>query len=176
MKNYKLYDNTIEGSTPVLNQQKRLKLRVLISLITEIVAKNSGESNYILNNKNIEVEHIWANHFEDHTDEFDNREDFTRTRNNIGNLLVLPKSFNASYNDNTFSSKVKQYFSQNILAQTLNHEKYVNNPGFIKFKNSSNLPFKAYDEFTKNSIEERADLYREILKYEFSEFLETSNN
>ena len=153
-------------NSPTLNQQNRQKLRVLLSLITEIVARESNEPNYMLNkNDNIEVEHIWSDHYEEHIDEFDLEEDFINVRNNIGDLLVLPKSFNASYGDQPYSVKVKQYFSQNILAQTLNEQKYHNNPSFIKFKNESGLDFKSYEEFKKNSISERAELYKSILQW-----------
>lgn len=150
-------------NSPTLNQQNRQRIKVLLALITEIVAYNSGESNYILNNSDIEVEHIWSNHYDQHLDEFDNENDFANTRNNIGDLLVLPKSFNASFGDNPYESKVIQYFSHNILAQSLNEKKYENNPGFVKFITNSNLKFKPYSSFKRSSIIERADLYREIL-------------
>ena len=57
------------------------------------------------------------------------------------------------------------YFSQNILAQTLNAKKYENNPGFIKFKEKSKLGFKPYTEFKRIAISERAELYKAILKW-----------
>lgn len=151
------------GAAPVLNQQIKYRLKVMLSLITEIVAKESGEPDYMLNHNDIEVEHIWSDHFDEHTDEFDNADDFSKARNTLGDLLVLPKSFNASYNDDPYSSKVVQYFSQNILAQSLNEQKYQNAPGFMRFKNESGINFKPYNEFKKNSITERSDLYREIL-------------
>ena len=150
------------NNSPILNQQNRPKLKVLISLITEIVAANSGESHYLLNDKDMEVEHIWANHYIQHKFEFESENDFATARNNIGDLLVLPKSFNASYGDDPFEVKVTQYFSQNILAQTLNEQKYSNNPGFIQFMSSSGIPFKAYKEFKMASINERAELYKQI--------------
>ena len=167
---YKMDDNTLVGTAPHLNQQNKPKIKVMLALITEIVAKGSGSPDYMLNKKEIEVEHIWANHFEQHIDEFDNESDFQTVRNSIGDLLVLPKSFNASYGDETYDVKVKQYFSQNILAQTLNQQKYTSNPGFLGFMNSTGLPFKAYDEFKRSSINERTDLYRAILEYEFGEY------
>lgn len=152
------------NNSPTLNQQNRSRLRVLLSLITEIVAANSGESDYMLNkDEPVEVEHIWSNHFEEHTDEFSDEDEFANVRNNIGDLLVLPKSFNASYGDDPYSLKVKQYFSQNILAQTLNKQKYENNPGFVKFKDESKLEFESYDEFKKENIAKRAELYKQIL-------------
>lgn len=170
LSTYKMHGDTLTGTSPHLNQQNNLKIKVLLALITEIVAKGSGTPDYMLNKKEIEVEHIWSNHFEQHTDEFDNESEFQNVRNSIGALLVLPKSFNASYGDATYDVKVKQYFSQNILAQTLNHQKYTNNPGFLGFMNSTGLPFKAYNEFRRAAINERTDLYRAILEYEFREY------
>ena len=151
------------NGSPTLNQQNKAKLRVLLALITEIVASHSKEPRYILNEKDIEVEHIWANFYSQHTDEFGSEDEFSITRNNIGDLLLLPKSFNASYGEASYKDKLVQYFSQNILAQTLNKKKYTNNPGFLKFKSDSGLPFEAYDDFKKEHIAKRASLYRDIL-------------
>ncbi len=74
------------------------------------------EPNYILNTENIEVEHIFANDYDRHQEEFATQEEFSNIRNSIGGLLLLPKSFNASYNDSPYEVKVEQYYSQNILA------------------------------------------------------------
>lgn len=167
---YKMNDYKLSGTSPHLNLQNRPKIKVLLALITEIVAKGSRTPDYMLNKREIEVEHIWANHFDQHANEFDNESDFQNARNSIGDLLILPKSFNASYRDATFDVKVNQYFSQNILAQTLNKQKYTNNPGFLGFMNRTGLNFKPYDTFTKSSINERTDLYRAILEFEFSEY------
>ena len=158
----------LKGS-PTLNQQNRKKLRVLISLITEIVAANSGTPDYMLNKKDIEVEHIWSNHYDQHQDEFSDEAEFVSARNNIGDLLVLPKSFNSSYGDDPYESKVQHYIEQNILAQTLNKAKYENNPGFLKFKEESQLPFEAYESFKRNEIANRAELYRQILLWNWSD-------
>ena len=46
-----------------------------------------------------EIEHIWADHPERHGDEFLHASEFQEYRNRIGGLLLLPKSFNASYGD-----------------------------------------------------------------------------
>ena len=169
--NYKMDINGLDGTSPHLNQQNKPKIKVLLSLITEIVAKESGESDYMLNKKEIEVEHIWADHYEDHMAEFDNEADFKNTRNSIGDLLVLPKSFNASYGDDDYRTKVPRYYSQNILAQSLNKDKYEKSPGFVNYKNRSKIKFKPYDEFNRNSITERVNLYSSILKYEFKEYI-----
>ena len=44
-----------------------------------------------------EVEHIWANHPDRHTAEVPDPRDFANQRNKFGDLVLLPKDFNASY-------------------------------------------------------------------------------
>ena len=151
------------SGSPTLNQQNKRRLKVMLALITEIVARESKAPNYILNKEDIEVEHVWADHFNQHMDECASEDEFDNYRNNIGDLLVLPKALNASYGDARYEIKVEQYYSQNILAQTLNKKKYVNNPDFVRFMNSSGLNFRAYESFKKDSIIERAELYKAIL-------------
>lgn len=182
---------SIDGIHPTLNQQNRNKLKVLLTLITAIISRESKEALSIMEQpsdpkQQLEVEHIWADHYERHRDEFPEEWEFTDTRNTIGDLLVLPKSFNASYGDDVYADKVKQYFEQNILARTLCREKYSNNPEFLRFKERSGLNFKYYlghltdadgnqiadangnGEFTSSAIKERTDLYREILKWDWA--------
>ena len=81
--------------------------------------------------------------------------------NSLGNLLLLPKRFNASYGALEYSVKVDQYFSQNPLAKSLNEKNYGNNPNFVRKMKDHNLAFKAYgpEEFKRSAIEERQTLY-----------------
>lgn len=153
---------------PTLNQQNKRRLKVLLALITEIVARESGESDYLLNKPDMEVEHIWSDHFDEHQDEFTQLNEFVTARNTIGDLLVLPKSFNASYNDDPYETKVVQYFSQNILAQSLYSAKYLNSPGFQRFVARSGLKFEAYDHFKKAQIDNRSELYKSILQWNWN--------
>ncbi len=152
------------NNPPVLNQQIKNRLRVMLSLITAIVGKNSNEPVYMLNSKeSVEVEHIWANHFDQHSEDCPTEAEFDNVRNSLGDLLVLPKSFNSSYGDLPYEEKMPNYFSQNILAQSLCPQKYERAPGFRKYMEESGLPFVAYEHFTKASISERAELYKAIL-------------
>lgn len=142
---------------------------MLLSLITEIVSANAGSPDYMLNKTyKVDIEHILANHYEQHTDEFLTQDEFSSVRNSIGDLLVLPKSFNSSYGDKTFEEKVPHYYEQNILAQSLCKMKYENNPGFLQFKDASQLPFKSYDSFKRADINERGDLYKAILRWNWN--------
>ena len=45
-----------------------------------------------------------------------------------GGLLLLPKSFNASYGDKTYADKRKHYLKQNLLAQSLHEDASENDP------------------------------------------------
>lgn len=152
-----------------VHQQNRGQLHKILARITDYITVASGGASVYaeLNNAGkvrYEVEHIWADHPERHTDEFAHEADFSRHRNRIGDLLLLPRQFNASYNDDPYEEKLPHYFRQNLLAASLNPLSYEKNPGFISFIKSSGLSFKAHEEFGASAITERGDLYRGIAK------------
>ncbi|XUX00815.1 MAG: HNH endonuclease family protein [Dehalogenimonas sp.] len=95
-------------------------------------AKRGGKHGY-------EVEHIWANHPEWHKDEFEHANDFREYRNRIGDLLLLPKSFNASYGDLPYSEKREHYLKQNLLAASLHERSYEHDNGNLSSTNT--FPF-----------------------------------
>ena len=64
-----------------------------------------------------EVEHIWANHFERHVDQFASEQEFQDSRNSFGALLLLPKGVNASLSDMRVQEKVPHYLQHNALAR-----------------------------------------------------------
>lgn len=150
-----------------LHQQNRFQVHRLLARITEYVSLQSGEApkyRELTNATKVryEVEHIWADHAERHTEEFAHAHDFGEHRNLIGDLLLLPKSFNASYNDDEYEKKLPHYLSQNILARSLHSQGYEKSPGFMHFVKKTNLPFKPYTSFKKKDVIERGHLYREI--------------
>ena len=106
-----------------------------------------------------QIEHIWANHPDRHTDEFDHVADFEEYRNRIGGLLLLPKSFNNSFGDMEYSEKREHYFGQNLLAASLCEQAYSRNPGFSRFIENSGLVFEPHSEFKKADLDERQKLY-----------------
>jgi hypothetical protein len=118
-------------------------------------AKRGGKDAY-------EIEHIWADHAELHSDEFAHPNDFADYHNRVGDLLLLPKSFNASFGDITYAVKGPKYLSQNLLAASLRPETYKNNPGFLRFIETTGLPFKAHDEFKKADLDARQSLYTQL--------------
>ena len=115
-----------------------------------------------------ELEHIWSDHQEHHTDEFDQPTDFAEYRNRIGGLLLLPKSFNASYGDLPYAEKRQHYLRHNLLAQSLHEQAYERDPGFVAFVRSSGLPFKPHVEFLKADLDARQELYRQLAEMVWS--------
>ena len=106
-----------------------------------------------------QIEHLWADHPERHTDEFSHPSDFSAYRNRIGGLVLLPAPDNASYSDMTYSEKVKHYAKQNLLACSLHPIAYKNNPGFSQFLKATDLPFRPMQDFCKADLDERQKLY-----------------
>lgn len=156
-----------------LHQQNRYYIHHLLARISDFVETSSGMASrfadYIAEGKNrYEIEHIWADHSEQHTDEFAHPADFAEYRNRIGGLLLLPKSFNGSYGDLVYTEKLPHYFGQNLLAKTLHKDCYEHNPGFLRFKNDTGLAFKAHDKFKKKDLDERQELYRAIAEHIWS--------
>lgn len=162
-------ENFDTGSELRVHQQNRAQLHKVLARLTDYVTVNSGQaSNYVEltggRGVKYEVEHVWAKHPERHREEFAHEADFLRHRDRIGDLLLLPKQHNGSYNDDTFEQKRPRYYSQNLLAASLDPQAYDKNPGYVRFVQESGLPFQPYTSFTAASIIERGDLYREIAK------------
>jgi hypothetical protein len=150
-----------------VHQQNRYALHRLLARLSDYVETQSGQPSryveFVAEGKNrYEVEHIWADHAEQHTDEFDHHADFAEYRNRIGGLLLLPKRFNASYGDLTYEKKLPHYNTQNLLARSLHPQCYERNPGFLHFVQTSGLPFKPYEHFKRSDLEERGVLYRQL--------------
>ena len=122
--------------------------------------RQSRYPEYIQRGRNgYEVEHIWADHPKRHEDEFSHPEDFAEYRNRIGGLLLLPRSFNASYGDMPYANKREHYYGQNLLAQSLHERAYENNPGFERFRERTGLKFRSHTEFRKADLDTRQKLY-----------------
>jgi len=163
-------EETFDGvSTFGLNQRNGWHVKYILARLADWLGTQCGVgpgfADYMDRNraKPFEIEHIWANHFERHTDEFAFEPDFADQRNRLGDLLLLPKDFNASYGAMGYSAKVHHYGGQNLLARSLHTLCYQNNPSFLGLAARTGLPFKPYAEsFVSASIAERQELYRQV--------------
>ena len=147
-----------------LQNGNRRKIFLILARMTDYVGVQSGEStqyvDYLRSGKNrYEIEHIWANHFKYHTDEFSHESEFQAYRNRIGGLLLLPKSDNASSGDDPYDKKLGVYSGQNLLAKSLLEQTYRNTPGFRRFRENSGLNFRPHPEFKRADLDARQNLY-----------------
>ncbi|MBN3520719.1 DUF262 domain-containing protein [Algoriphagus lutimaris] len=151
-----------------LHGQNRVFVKFLLSRITSYVEQQSGFNSsfekYYHNpgGKSFEVEHIWADKYFNHQDEFEQEYEFQEYRNRIGALVLLPRGTNQSFGAKPYSKKLSHYIKENLLVQSLCPLTYQNNPNFISMKNKLALPFKAHEEFKKADISDRQKLYQAI--------------
>jgi len=170
----------VEEPTFSTNQSFRLHgmngrtLHRILARITEYIEVRSGYASHYVDyakrgGKNgYEIEHIWADHAELHEEEFGHPTEFAEYRNRVGDLVLLPKPFNASFGDMEYHKKMPKYFGQNLLAGSLSPSAYQNNPGFKRFLDESGLPFRAHPEFKKSDLDERQDLYTQLAELVWS--------
>ena len=155
-----------------LNGFTKKYIKHILARITGYIEEQCEVSSNYLNYINyktknpFEIEHIICDHYEDFMDEFADKEEFVRWRNDIGGLLLLRKSINASLNDATYSSKLNSYCSNegNIFTESLGQQAYTNNPRFSKFIKENNLNFEPYEKFGKDEIEKRNRLVTQLVK------------
>ncbi len=163
------FDENFDGfkNLRMHGQNKRI-IHFLLARITTHIEKRSGINSkfedYISReiDKPFQVEHIWSDKFEEHKDEFEQRNDFEEFRNKIVALLLLQEGFNQSYGDLPYEEKLSHYFGQNLLVKTLNPQCYEKNPTFLEYKEESQLSFKSHPHFKKKDIIERQELYQKI--------------
>jgi hypothetical protein len=143
----------------------------LLARMTEFVETRSGLPSHYVDyakrggREGFEIEHIWADHAERHEDEFSHPSEFAEYRNRVGDLLLLQKSFNASYGDLPYEEKLVKYDSQNLLARSLHENAYDHNPGFRRFVDESGLAFRPHSEFQKADLDARQELYRQLAEH-----------
>lgn len=153
-----------------LHQQNKRFVKYLLARITNFIESESGIpsnfDNYVSDSikKPYQIEHIWADNFDEHKDEFEQRDEFNTYRNRIGGLLLLPKGTNQSFKDDPYNKKLPHYLKENLLAQSLHQDCYSKNPNFLNFIQSIKLNFKPYQNFGKNELVERTELYKKICK------------
>jgi hypothetical protein len=163
-------EKEVIGSKPnfCLTKTNGKNIHYLLSRITDFVEVQSGFPSHFIDyiagegTKKFEIEHIWANHYDQHTQEFAHISDFDTYRNRFGDLLLLQKIRNASFNDLPYKEKREHYQTQNLLALSLHPRAYERNPGFMQWIAKTKLPFHPIDDFTKNDIDSRGELYYEI--------------
>ena len=151
-----------------LNGQNKRFVKFLLSRMTAYIEQGAGKTTTFRTyydspgGKHFEVEHVWADKFEVHTDEFKDKSDFSNWRNSIGALVLLPRGTNQALSDMPYAEKIEHYLKENLLASSLCPLTYDRNPNFVKWAKSRNLQFTSHPEFTKHDITLRKSLYQQI--------------
>lgn len=151
-----------------LHGQNGRFVKYLLSRLSGYVDGLAGENTdfatyyHATNGKPYEIEHLWANNFDNHRDEFEQLNDFNDARNSIGALVLLPRGTNQSYSDKPYTEKVEHYIKENLLVKSLHPLAYENNPNFNKLISHNGLAFRAHAEMKIADVQTRRDLYRQI--------------
>ena len=164
-----LMDVTLEGIKKFgLNQFSVRYMRHILARFTSYVNVLMGNPSHFDEYVNrdqkgntYDVEHILPDRFDDYENDFEDEEDFKKSRDSIGNLILLTRDKNRSYQAMKYQEKVKRYLGDNILAQALNQTAYKNNPQFTN-NVVKRYKIKAFSEFKKESIDERATTYLQL--------------
>ena len=162
-------EETFEGMSSFrMHGQNRRFVKFLLSRITAFIEQQAGipstfEKYYHSpNGKRFEVEHIWADKFDEHREEFEQETDFDGYRNRIGSLVLLPRGTNQSLGAKSYHEKLKHYIKENLLVQSLCPLAYENNPNFRSMYKRLSLRFEHHEEFKKADIVKRQILYQQI--------------
>lgn len=141
---------------------KHLLCRIT-SYLDNLVGKDTTYGTYHHpSGRAFEIEHIWANKFEEHRDEFEQENDFQDWRNSVGALILLPTGTNQSFSSDVYEDKLEHYLKENTYAQTLHPTYYKKNPNFLKSEIIQDLAFKAHKKFKSKDIGERQKLVQRI--------------
>ena len=141
----------------------------ILARLTHHVEANSNrtaryEDYFRRGRESFQIEHVLA---QSHRDD-EELEDFDHHRNRLGALVLLPRSVNPSLGNMRFEEKREHYLKENLLASSLHERAYQKNPGFNRFTRESTLPFKPYDVFDVDAINERQELYRQLAEHIWS--------
>lgn len=163
-----------------LHGQNYIFVKFMLSRMTSFVEQKTGMNSsfdkyyYNPNGKPFEVEHIWADDFDQFRDEFEQISEFQDYRNRFGGLLLLPRGTNQSFGKLPYDKKLPHYQRENLLAQTLCESTYQKNPNLISMMEETGIPFMAHREFKKHDLDVRQKLYKKICEeiWSLKEFIE----
>jgi uncharacterized protein with ParB-like and HNH nuclease domain len=151
-----------------LNQFSRRYIYHLLARTTAFVEVGAGKPDlfdkYVdrTGSNPCDIEHIWADDYEQHKDECATQQEFQEWRNHVAGLLLLPADVNRSYQDKPFKDKAPHYAKQSLYAASLTASAYQHQPKFLQFTATQSLPFKPYEKFGRSEQLERRVLLRQL--------------
>lgn len=153
-----------------LNQFSRRYIYHLLARLTAATETGAGRTETFdkLVNREVknpfDIEHIWADDFEAVKTLFASEQEFSEWRNHVASLLLLPADVNRSLQAKPFAQKRSHYAKQNFYAASLDASAYQHQPQFQQFAAAHQLPFKAFENFTKDEQMARRDLVASLVE------------
>ena len=155
----------------ISNQFTKKYIKNILARITSFIEEQTDNTPHYVEyirsktRNDFEIEHIICDHFERFTKDFADKNEFDDWRDNIGALLLLRRSINASLSDSDYPQKLVKYCSTdgNIYAASLGAQTYRNNPRFRRFVDENNLSFEPFDKFGKTQIQKRIRLIVQLV-------------
>ncbi|MBC7381359.1 MAG: DUF262 domain-containing protein, partial [Burkholderiaceae bacterium] len=153
-----------------LNQFSRRYIYHLLARLTAATETGAGrtESFDKLVNRDVknpfDIEHIWADDFEAVKTLFASEPEFVEWRNHVASLLLLPADVNRSLQAKPFDQKKSHYAKQNFYAASLDASAYQHQPQFQQFAAAHQLPFEAFETFTKDEQLARRELVAALIE------------
>ena len=119
-----------------------------------------------------EIEHIWADQYDQFKNWYSHPREFEIERNRLGGLVLLQRGVNQSLKDATYEDKRDAYVSNgaNMLAQSLHPLVYANNPSLRKLMERTVLSLRPYDQFGPKEQSERQELYIRLAEWVWNPF------
>lgn len=157
-----------------LKQFSRRYIYHLLARITEATETGAGRTETFdkLVNREVknpfDIEHIWADDFEAVKTQFASEAEFVEWRNHVASLLLLPADVNRSLQAKPFDQKRAHYAKQNFYAASLDDSAYQHQPQFQHFAAVHQLPFKAFENFTKDDQLARRELVAALVEMVWS--------
>ncbi|MDR5737151.1 DUF262 domain-containing protein [Caballeronia sp. LZ016] len=154
-----------------LNQFSRRYIAHLLARLTAATEAGAGrtESFDKLVRRDVknpfDIEHIWADDYEAVAEHFADEQEFQEWRNHVASLLLLPADVNRSLQDKSFADKRPHYAKQNFYAASLDASAYQHQPKFQQFAAEHQLPFRAFDTFTKEEQRTRRELVVALIEH-----------
>ncbi len=160
---YSMLDFRMQGNNKA---QVRYVLARLTSYAQRGCKKNDRITDYIGEERQWEIEHLWPDHPEQYQTDVSDPVMFRTLRSRVGALVLLPERDNKSLNDTPLAEKISRYGRQNSLVAVLDGTYLRNHPDLRDFIKSNGIE-KYFRNFgPKDNIETvvsaRAELYRRL--------------
>lgn len=171
-------DAIVDASYDKLKRQDLLHLLARIATYLEEAIDFStkvGFQNYVdrsRDSRTFDIEHLLTNEITKANADisvggktpFATTTEFAKKRSLLGGLILLPRGRNRSMKDMAYSEKLARYTGENVLAQTLTEQFFLNQPNWTKFAADSTISCASIPYMDTAMIDQRGKFYLDVAK------------